>query len=194
MVKPLKFVTTNMGKFRSAQKYFANNGVEIEQLSLDLPEIRKDDIHKIAIHKALFAYKEIKQPVIVHDTGFYIEALNGYPGFCVGYTLDKIGINGLLKLISEPSKASFKSYLAYMDNSLSEPILFEDTYNGTLQNKVSGEKQLFFWSDLFLAFTPNGRKKTLAEHTEQEFRALEKSLDTTSCFCKFASWYRKEKK
>lgn len=189
MIRQLKFVTTNAGKFKSAQKYLADRGIVVKQLALELPELRTDDIQQIATQKALFAFREIQQPVIVHDTGFYIEALNGFPGFCIGYTLQKIGIDGLTKLISKPSTAKFVSILAYMDGTTPSPILFEDVYSGTLLNKVSGERKSFFWSDLFLSFIPNNGTKTLASLSEQEFRELEKSFDKESCFFKFTDWY-----
>lgn len=189
MTRQLKFVTTNGGKFKSAQKYLGDRGIVVEQLALELPELRVYDIQKIAVQKALFAFREIKRPVIVHDTGFYIEQLNGFPGFYVGYTLKTIGIEGLTKLVNKSSKAQFISYLAYMDNTISSPIWFKDAYSGTLLNRISGKRKTFFWSDLFLSFIPDNSNKTLASLSEQEFRVLEKSFDKDSCFNKFADWY-----
>lgn len=189
MTRQLKFATTNVGKFKSAQKYLADRGIVVEQLELELPELRVDDIQQIATQKALFAFREIKQPVMVHDTGFYIEQLNGFPGFCVGYTLKKIGIESLTKLVNKSSKAQFVSYLAYMDDTISSPIWFKDSYSGTLLDKISGKRKPFFWSDLFLSFIPDNSNKTLASLSEQEFRELEKSFDKDSCFNKFSDWY-----
>jgi len=189
MTRQIQFVTTNKGKYESARTFFRNKKIGIEQISLSLPELRTDDIKKIAIQKALYAFNEIQEPIIVHDTGFYIDSLNGYPGFCVGYTLEKIGIEGLIKLLKRPSKASFVSYLGYMDKSLSTPRIFQDTYSGTILNRIDGDRAPFFWSDLFLSFIPANNSKTLAKFTELEFRKLEKSIESESCFYKFASWY-----
>lgn len=189
MTRQLKFVTTNKGKYESARSFLADKNIKIDQFSLEIPELRTNDIEKIAIQKAMYAFKEVNDSVVVHDTGFYIDSLNGYPGFSVGYVLEKIGIEKLLKLLKEPSKATFVSYLGYMDRSLSSPVVFQDSYSGLLLNVVEGKRKSFFWSDLFLSFVPDNKSRTLSSFSEKEFRILEKSIENESCFYKFANWY-----
>jgi len=69
-------------------------------ISLDLPEYRSEDVGEIARGKAQYAYAQLKSPLIVDDTGFFIDALHGFPGPYAAYVLKSIGNTGILKLMA----------------------------------------------------------------------------------------------
>ncbi len=81
----LIFVTGNSTKHTFARHKLYPFKVELIQKSLDLEEIQSDSIEKIAQHKADQAYKELKEPLIVSDHGWFIPALNGFPGAYMKY-------------------------------------------------------------------------------------------------------------
>ena len=109
------FVTHNTGKIKSAEKYFKNLKCKIFKYELDEP--RSDDIKEIATAKVKQAYGIVKKPCIALDTDFRIEALNGFPRAFVNFTLETIGINGILKLMEgqEDRTCAFNECLAYHD-------------------------------------------------------------------------------
>ena len=43
------------------------------------------------------AYKIVKKPCISMDAGFWIDELNGFPKAFVNFSLETVGINGILK-------------------------------------------------------------------------------------------------
>ena len=71
------FVTHNKGKIASAQNYLKK--VKLVPYDFELDEPRSDDLKEIATAKVKQAYEIVKKPCIAQDSGFYIDALNGFP-------------------------------------------------------------------------------------------------------------------
>ena len=63
------------------------------------------------------AYDLVKRPCIALDTDFRIDELNGFPRAFVNFSLDTIGIDGILKLMEgkKNRKCAFNECLAYYD-------------------------------------------------------------------------------
>jgi XTP/dITP diphosphohydrolase len=66
---------------------------------MDIPEYRHDDVGEIAYRKAEHAFQTLRCPLMVDDTAFSIEVLNGFPGPYAAYVLSTIGNEGILKLL-----------------------------------------------------------------------------------------------
>ena len=98
-MEEIVFVTHNKGKAKSAEKYFNNNNIKFSTYDFELEEPRSDNIKEIATAKVKQAYNLVKKPCIALDTGFFIEALNGFPKAFVNFSLETIGIDGILKLM-----------------------------------------------------------------------------------------------
>ncbi|MGI6324665.1 MAG: non-canonical purine NTP pyrophosphatase [Bacilli bacterium] len=96
------FVTSNLGKIKSAQKYF--DTVELIPYNYKLSELRSDDIEEIAINKVKQAYAIVRKPCIALDAGFYIDKLNGFPRSYVNFALETLGVEGILKLRLKQNK------------------------------------------------------------------------------------------
>ena len=78
---------------------------------------RSDDIKEIATAKVKQAYNLVKRPCIALDTDLRIESLNGFPRAFVNFSLDTIGIEGILKLMEnkQDRRCAFNECLAYHD-------------------------------------------------------------------------------
>lgn len=115
MKEEIVFVTHNTGKIKSAEKYFKN--LKFTTFNYELDEPRSDDIKEIATVKVKEAFEIVKRPCIALDTDFRIEELNGFPRAFVNFSLDTIGIKGILKLMEgkENRKCAFNECLAYHD-------------------------------------------------------------------------------
>lgn len=107
-------VTSNVDKAREVAEYFTGL-LEVEHVILDCPEPRHIDIGEIARGKAEYAYEELSRPLIVDDTGFFISALSGFPGYCAAYVHDTIGNAGILKLMNgvKDRNAYFETAIAF---------------------------------------------------------------------------------
>ena len=115
MDNEIVFVTHNKGKAKSAEKHFKN--LKISTFEYELDEPRSDDIQVIATAKVKQAYEIVKKPCMAMDTDFRIDELNGFPRAFVNFSLETVGINGILKLMEgkENRKCAFNECLAYFD-------------------------------------------------------------------------------
>lgn len=133
MEKEIIFVTHNTGKIKSAEKYFKN--LKFNTFNYELDEPRSDDIKEIATAKVKQAYEIVKRPCIALDTDFRIDELNGFPRAFVNFSLETVGIQGILKLMEDKSnrKCAFNECLAYHDGK--KYIISMENIQETYQNK-----------------------------------------------------------
>ncbi|MCK9581616.1 MAG: RdgB/HAM1 family non-canonical purine NTP pyrophosphatase [Methanoregula sp.] len=149
-------VTSNANKAAEVAAYFGGM-LEVEHVALDVPEHRSDDIGEIAQEKARFAFGMLNTPLIVDDTGFFIDALNGFPGPYAAYVLNSIGNAGILKLMDgiPDRRARFTTGIAYADEKGIRS--FTGTIEGTITTSPRGAGG-FGYDPIFEVGT-----KTLAE-------------------------------
>ena len=75
-------------------------GIRVEQVQIELAESRSEDPTDIAFEKAKQAYALLKQPVIVEDSGFFVEGRRcGFPMTHVKFSLRTLGIRNILKML-----------------------------------------------------------------------------------------------
>lgn len=190
----LYFATTNRGKVASLQRDLADCDVELVSTPLDIPEIRADETPEIAKNKALYAFNELKQPSLAQDGGFYLPALNGFPKAYVNFALDTIGLEGILKLLEGKDRTGeFRDTLAYMDETLAEPLLFTTVTKGTLAEAPRGKLQPHNWGELHKIFIPQGETKTFSEMTASEMDSWRKEHYEEWAGWQFARWWKENK-
>ena len=163
------FVTHNTGKIKSAEKYFKN--LKFSTFNYELAEPRSDDIKEIATAKVEEAFAIVKKPCIALDTDFRIEELNGFPRAFVNFSLDTIGINGILKLMEgkENRKCAFNECLAYHDGK--DIHYFYGKHPGNLSEEIQGLDRAEKWSDLWYIFKP---QKDLIKHWQKWIQKKER--------------------
>ena len=188
-MKEIIFVTHNKGKAKSAERYF--NNIKFKTYDFELDEPRSDDIKEIATAKVNQAFKMLNKPCIALDTGFFIDELNGFPRAFVNFSLDTIGIDGILKLMQgkENRKCRFEECLAYHDGN--KIHYFYGRHPGNLSTKIQGINRDEKWSDLWYIFKPEHFNKTLAEMDSVEREERRKIDGSVEALKVFADWYRK---
>lgn len=136
VVTMLCFVSTNKGKFEVIRRVLKQYGVELEQKAMELTEPESDSLKEIALVKARQAFEIVKAPLIVEDTGFFLEAYPGFPGQHSKWVFNKIGYEGLFKLLEgKTRKASFHSVICFIDKNGYR--LFEGKCRGAVTESVS---------------------------------------------------------
>ena len=110
-------VTQNKHKLKELNPLFKAHGVSFDTTDLEKLEIRSDDVEVIARAAAVHAFETLNRPVIVDDTGFYLNALNGFPGAYAAFALNTIGYEGILKLMEDAQdrSAQFVTSVGYCD-------------------------------------------------------------------------------
>jgi XTP/dITP diphosphohydrolase len=170
-------VTSNVHKAREVAATL-EGVIEVEHIPLECPEFRHDDVGEIARGKAAFAYNALKRPLIVDDTAFYIDALNGFPGPYAAYVLSTLGNQGILKLMEgvKDRSAHFETAIAYADDRGIR--IFRGRIDGTIVLPRGtggfGYDPIFSWNGMTLAELPLSEKSLISHRA----RAL----------CAFRDW------
>jgi XTP/dITP diphosphohydrolase len=109
----LRYVTTNEGKVREAEEYLD----AVAALDYDYTEIQADSLEAVAAHGAREAYRHAGGPVIVDDSGLYLDDLGGFPGPYSAYVEDTLGVEtvGRLARREDATRAQFRCVVAYCD-------------------------------------------------------------------------------
>jgi XTP/dITP diphosphohydrolase len=126
MEKVIYFITGNETKILHAQTALAGSGIKIIQKEVVMIEPREEDPEKIVAEKAFQAMKMVNAPLIVEDSGIFIEALGGFPKTFVHFVTDTIGMAGILKLMAGETNRNveFRQSLAYLEPGMKEPKIF----------------------------------------------------------------------
>jgi len=135
-MKPIFFITGNNLKFQVAQKALSGAGIELIQRELETPEIQSAGVEEIASFSAKKACDSLGEPVIVSDAGYYIEALNGFPGPFIKYINEWLSADDILRLMDgrENRRIVVKDCLAYCEPG-KKPVTFCDSVRGAIANK-----------------------------------------------------------
>ncbi len=161
----ITLVTGNMKKLISARQFLEPHGIEVDNVKMDTTEIQSDSIKEIAAFSAKEASEKLKCTVLKNDTGFFIEALNGFPGAYAHQVMEKIGTDGILKLMRgiENRNAYYEEAFAYCEYG-KEPIVFTSITKGTIATRKSGKYGL----RIDPIFIPEGHNKTMANYNDDE--------------------------
>lgn len=180
----LAFLTSNRHKFLEARAALGP-AVPLEQVAVPKPELQADDLATIARFGAGFAARLLGRPVVVEDSGLFVEALKGFPGPYSNFVFRTIGNEGLLKLMEgvRNRKALFRSAVAFAVPG-GEPATFAGEVRGLVAQEIRG-KGGFGFDPVFLyrgrTFAQMGvREKGAVSHRGRAFR-------------RFGGWYLRKK-
>ena len=180
-MRKIIFASTNENKFKEILLHLRNFDLEIEFLRFKTNEIQSEILEDIALEKSKVAFEIIGQPLIVEDTGLFIDSLNGFPGPYSSYVLQTIGNNGILELLSNKSNrlAYFRSVIAYNDGKNNF------TFSGEARGNISDHISEVGWG-YDPIFIPEGSSITYGQHGIKN--KISKS-HRTHALNHFAKWY-----
>ena len=182
----LIYATTNKHKFAGAKQALAGTNINLiapDKTLPDVPEIQSDDQKAVSVDKALKYYNLLKRPLVVMDSGLFIDELSGFPGIYTKYVLDTIGIDRIIQLLGAAARAYTQRTIIYFDGN--KPQTFTLKLHGTLLKEPRGNNGCNY--DKY--FLPDGKNKTLAEMTDEEKVEL-----TAEVWKKLAAWLQKSSK
>jgi non-canonical purine NTP pyrophosphatase (RdgB/HAM1 family) len=158
----LIFATQSVHKLQEAERIL---DIKIERYDIDLPEIQAVDIEDVVIYKARFAYAVIKKPVMIEDTGLFINVLNGLPGALIKWFVQRLGIDGLCKIMGQFSdKSALAKTIIVTYDGFDDPKLFVGEVKGKISAGPKGSEG-FGWDAIFI---PDGATKTFGEMMPEE--------------------------
>ncbi|MDD2839584.1 MAG: non-canonical purine NTP pyrophosphatase [Rickettsiales bacterium] len=170
-MKKIYFATSNPFKLKFAKMYLGNK-FDIEGVKLEIDEPQSLDQEYVAKCKVERAFEILKEPVFCEDLGLYIEKYNNFPGILTAFVLKGIGLEGVLKLISEGEPAYYKTTIAYKDekNDIIASVVMKGklTIKGISKN-YNPEKPANLFKNIFIA---DGYDIPVADLSDEECAKL----------------------
>lgn len=175
------FASTNKGKFNEILTHMKIFKIEIEYVNFESLEIQSTSLDEIAEEKARDAYRKLGRPLIVEDTGLFIDSLHGFPGPYSSYVHETIGNQGILDLLLNMTNrvAQFRSVIAYMDDKCN--MIFSGEVKGTIGDRIT--KGGWGYDPIFI---PEGSSFTYGQMGITNKIAIS---HRTKALNNFANWY-----
>ncbi|MDD3625970.1 MAG: non-canonical purine NTP pyrophosphatase [bacterium] len=184
MKEKILIITSNKSKIKEISTILGEYGVETLAESIDIPEFRKDTLEDVSKQKAITAFSLLQKPLLVDDTGIFFEAFDEFPGVVTRFIFEKIGYEGILRLLEGKSRNAFyKSCITYIEKS-NEPVIFTGEFHGTISEKPSLQEDPHFPYDSI--FIPEGCSVPRIE------QPLEKRIEGShrrKALINFRDWY-----
>lgn len=158
-MKNLTFITGNKNKVREFSEIL---GFPLKNEPRDLIEIQSVDVKEVTKNKLLDAYIHFERPVLVEDTGVYVDNINGFPGALIKHYFKALGDYTFCEY-HEGSKITAQTVIGYYDGE--EMEFFVGEVEGVVADIPRGENG-FGWDNVFIPV--GGEHKTFAEMTADE--------------------------
>jgi non-canonical purine NTP pyrophosphatase (RdgB/HAM1 family) len=149
------FITGNLNKAAVFAKYM---DFPIAHRKVELDEVQSLDLREITTHKIRQAYKLVKSPVLVEDTGCSLDAFGRFPGPFIKWMMKEISLEEICRLVDGRDRGAKASicYGYYNGNDLK---FFEGSIHGVVPDHPRGSDGFGFNA----IFIPDGDSLTYAE-------------------------------
>ncbi|MFH1056682.1 MAG: non-canonical purine NTP pyrophosphatase [Candidatus Micrarchaeota archaeon] len=155
------FVTTNKGKAAEVRRIMRKTRVSVKPL--ELVEKKHLTHEELARAKAKDAFRKLGIPVVVEDTGLFVEGFKNYPGLRSRNVVENLGMGGFAKKCGG-RKAFFRTIAAYCDGR--RVMLFKGVCRGEIAEKPS--RKSIAHLPYLRVFIPNGFSKPVAGFSKRE--------------------------
>ncbi len=152
-----------------------------------LPESRSEDVIEIAREKAAFAYRQLKQPVIVIDGAFHIKALDDFPKTMVKFAEKYLGAKGILKLLEDETNRAYEwpNALCYKDAKT------EKVFVGYIRGNIAPNLPKNPNANGFgLIQIPEGYDRPFSEMGKEELQHFAENVWQSAIFREFGEWLK----
>ncbi|MCK4758181.1 MAG: XTP/dITP diphosphatase [Thermoplasmata archaeon] len=168
-MRKIWFATGNPGKLKEVQEKFSKYGIVVEQLIAPYPEIQADTLAEVVESGLSWLWGEHGKPVIIDDSGLFIDSQKGFPGVYSAYVHKTLGCQGIIQLMKGASdmKANFQCCAGYM-NEDGDVTLAVGRVDGTIILEMRGDGG-FGYDPIFV---PAGHDRTFAEMSLEEKNKL----------------------
>ena len=182
--------TGNEHKFWEIALTLKEFGIEAEQRRIDIKEGRYETLEEIAIDKARQAFEQIKQPLIVDDTGVFFKAYNNFPGPFPKYVFNSLGFSGIMQLLENKDRSAyFKSLICFIDENGHK--VFEGRLNGRITLNVHECERLSLPYERI--FVPENNVKPLSLLSLEEKIKFSHRAEAVRKFAEFYNQMKKDK-
>jgi XTP/dITP diphosphohydrolase len=180
------FLTSNGAKVAWANQLARvhNSRIRFIRKRFRFEESQSTDVAQVAKSKFMQAADKVAGPLIVEDSGLYLDAFKGFPATHTKFVLSAIGVAGVLKLFRGLPRARrgyrIRSVICYT-NGQSGVRLFAGEGRGTVSPTPKGNNY-HGWGAVMSILVPRGRQKTLAQFNDGEWAAYATDVNKGDAF------------
>ena len=153
---PFTLVTGNRNKLIEAERVL---GCRLQCEPLDLPEIQSLDLLEVLRAKGDEAWRRLRRPIVVEETGLSLPVMGGFPGPLVKWMLEAIGPQGIARTVHALADPRAIACCALLYRADDVTLIGEGEAHGTLVVEPRGTGG-FGWDPVFV---PEGHQQTCAE-------------------------------
>lgn len=161
-MKTIYFISANEHKIEEVKSFFASRSplknFTVDTANIKIDEIQHKDMEEIVKEKAVTAYKKLRRPVFVEQTGLLIKRFGDLPGGLTQVFWDSLHAEKFAEFFvsRDATEVIAKTIIAYCDGRTIR--CFEGKTEGTIVEPKQAEN--FQWD---CVFQPGGSQKTFAE-------------------------------
>ena len=143
----------------------AKHGYELKHVKTAYPEIQAESLEITIIPGLQWVMSKYNRPIMIDDSGLFIDALKGFPGVYSSYVFKTVGNDGILKLMSgaKDRRARFECCIGFMRPG-GEPFIAKGVARGLIASKKAGTGG-FGYDPIFV---PEGYERTYAQFEIEE--------------------------
>jgi XTP/dITP diphosphohydrolase len=155
----LILISSNEQKIKELRALLSPD-VEVETRKFEYPELQLESSSEITKAAAKMLCERLRKTVVVEDSGFFVDALAGFPGTMTKHVHYTIGLVGMLKLMKgvRNRRCRYVSAIGLCEPG-KPPLSFVGEEEGTVALRARGTKG---WGQDPI-FIPFGEKKTYGE-------------------------------
>lgn len=192
------FATGNSKKLEEARKYLEPLGHVVEPLLIEgktpnFIEPQTSELMEVALSKSDQAISMISESelsdsaILVEDSGLFIDSLDGFPGVYSSYVYKTIGLNGILKLMSEEGIRHCEYRAVSVLEINGKRIVRTGVCRGELSREISGQSG-FGYDPIFIPYGSKGvsfgqmneSEKSKFSHRGKSLKALSEAITPPS--------------
>jgi len=136
------------------------HGYELEHIKTTYPEIQADRLEGTIVPGLNWLMERYQRPIMIDDSGLFIDALKGFPGVYSSYVFRTVGCDGILRLMEgvKNRSARFECCIGFLVPG-KEPHISKGVAKGSISEKKAGTGG-FGYDPVFV---PDGYVKTYAQ-------------------------------
>lgn len=136
------------------------HGYELEHIRTSYPEIQAETLEDTIRPGLEWLMQRHKVPLIIDDSGLFVDALKGFPGVYSSYVFKTVGCDGILRLMDgvKDRSARFECCIGFVVPG-GEPHITKGIAKGSISETKAGSGG-FGYDPIFV---PEGHSRTYAE-------------------------------
>ena len=138
----------------------ADHGLVLEHIRTPYPEIQAESLEETIIPGLQWLLERYERPIMIDDSGLFVDGLKGFPGVYSSYVFKTIGCEGILGLMKgvPDRRARFECCIGFIAPG-KDPFIAKGVSHGVIAHEKAGTGG--FGYDPIVV--PEGYSKTYAQ-------------------------------